>query len=186
MPRLFIAIDLPETVKAQLGTLKTPIPSAQWVKPETMHLTLRFLGDTDGERVPMIRSALAGINAEAFDLTMQRVGRFPPSHKKAPRVLWAGVKPEPRLDALHAQVEAALETVGYTPEKRPFNPHITLARLRTHKPTPEADAFLEAHQAFVLPAFPVEMIHLVSSRLTPQGPIYTYLDAYPLTPETKS
>lgn len=185
MPRLFVAIDLPAEVKSALSELRGAwqgkIPTARWSNPDNMHLTLRFIdADVPAEKVEPIKSALAGIRANHFTLALSGMGRFPPSEKKAPRVLWAGITPDNGLNALHNAVETALETVGFPAEGRPFNPHITLARLKTHKPAPEADAFLRAGSGFRTSAFRVDEFLLYESQLTPQGARYTHLGCYPL------
>ena len=180
MPRLFIALDFPDFVKDAIARLKTLIPSARWVNPAGMHLTLRFLGDVDEGQFVALKSALGTLDSPPFALTVQGVGRFPPSPKKAPRVLWVGIQPEPLLDALQAQVASVVRELGFPPDDKPFKPHITLARLKTHKPTPEADMFLDAHSDFALPSFEVQAFYLVSSVLSPQGAQYTHEAAYPL------
>lgn len=185
MPRLFVAVDLPAEVKSALSELRDAwqkkIPTARWSKPENMHLTLRFIGaNVPAEKVEPIKSALAGIRADRFNLSLARLGRFPPSEKKAPRVLWAGIMRNDGLDALHAAVETALNSAGFAPENRSFNPHITLARLKTHKPTPEADSFLRAGSDFKTDAFRVDEFLLYESQLTPQGPRYAHIGHYPL------
>ncbi|NDJ62180.1 MAG: RNA 2',3'-cyclic phosphodiesterase, partial [Chloroflexi bacterium] len=150
--RLFVAITLPESIKGRLGALKTAIPGATWVKPPTFHLTLRFLGDQiRDERVAPIQAALATVRAAPFTLAWGGVGRFPPSPKKAARVLWVGLTPEPGLQTLYHAVESALATVDFPPEDRDFNPHITVARLKTAKHTPEVEAFLTQHADLRLP-----------------------------------
>jgi 2'-5' RNA ligase len=180
MPRLFVAIDIPEEIKAQLGGLKTAVPTARWVNPANFHLTLRFIGEIDAERVEPVQTALASVQGQPFDLRFVGVGRFPPSAKKAPRVLWAGLAPQPHLMTLQQRVETALEPVGFKPEARGFNPHITLARLRTHKPAPEAVAFLEANANFSAGPFHVPAFYLIESELRPEGAHYTRLATYTL------
>ena len=168
--RLFVAIDLPDTVKDQLDALQTHIPSARWVKRHQMHLTLFFLGETD--RLPDIQAALAGIRARPFELTLTGVGRFPKRGKQPPRVLWAGIDAEPALAQLHHQVTTVLAEIGFEPEDRPFSPHITLARLKTREPLPEVDAFLSDHRAFRTPSITITEFVLFSSVLAPQGARY--------------
>ena len=168
--RLFVAIDLPDAVKDQLDALLTPIPSARWVKRQQMHLTLFFLGETD--RLADIQTALAGIEARPFELTLTGVGRFPKRRKQPPRVLWAGIDAEPALTQLHHQVTTALTDIGFEAEDRPFSPHITLARLKTREPLPEVDAFLSAYRAFHTPAIAITEFVLFSSVLAPQGARY--------------
>ena len=176
--RLFVAIDLPDAVKDQLGALQTHISSARWVKRHQMHLTLFFLGETD--RLPDIQVALASIEAQAFELTLTGVGRFPKRRKQPPRVLWAGINAAPALDQLHHQVTTALTDIGFEAENRPFSPHITLARLKTRGPLPEVDAFLSAHHAFRTPAIAITEFVLFSSVLAPQGARYQREAVFPL------
>lgn len=168
--RLFVAVDLPETVKDQLGTLPAPIPTARWVKRQQMHLTLFFLGETD--RLQGVKDALSHIVAQPFELTLTGVGRFPKRPKQPPRVLWIGIDPEPALNQLHTKVTAALAGIGFQPEDRSFSPHITLARLKTRERLPEVDAFLSTHAALQVPAGRITEFVLFSSVLSPEGARY--------------
>ncbi len=176
--RLFIAIDLPDTVKDQLGTLQTRISTARWVSRQQMHVTLCFLGETD--RIDDIKAALAGVKAPPFALTLSGVGRFPTRRKQPPRVLWVGSDPSPALHELHQQVTDAMSRLGFAPEDRPFSPHITLARLKTREPLPEVDVFLSAHDTFQVTRFPVTEFVLFSSELSLQGARYQREAVYTL------
>lgn len=180
MPRMFTAIDLPATLKSQLAALRTDIPTARRVKPAQMHLTLRFVGEVSDKQAAALQAALHGVDGASFALALRGVGRFPPSIKKAPRVLWAGVDAPPELLALQAQIEQTVRTLGLPPDNKPFKPHFTLARLKTHKPTPEADAFLQAHAHFTVEPFAVSEFVLIESKLSPQGPHYTVRGRYAL------
>ena len=171
--RLFVALDLPDAVKRDLAAWKTPIAGATWVRPESFHLTLKFLGDQVApERVPAIREALAGVRIAPFAFRLAGVGRFPPSEKKAARVLWVGVDAPPALAEGFAQVERAMIALGFAPESHAFHPHITLARLKTPKTTPEVAAFLRDHAAWSSPPIAVDRFTLYESTLTPQGAHY--------------
>jgi RNA 2',3'-cyclic 3'-phosphodiesterase len=182
MPRLFVAVELPPAVRADLAALRADIPGARWVKPEQMHLTLRFIGaDVPDDRVEPIREALATVTGAAFSLTLRGVGRFPPGDRKPPRVLWAGMDKAPALFALQHSVESALAAVGFPPEDRPFSAHITLARVNARQPIPQADRFLRAHADFAAGPFPVDQFVLFQSALSPQGPRYQQLGIYPLS-----
>jgi len=182
MPRLFVAIEMSESVKQALVGLKTDIPTARWVKPEQMHLTLRFIGaDVPDDKVEPIKAALNTIKLSTFDLSLQGVGRFPPNPKKAPRVIWVGIHAPPELTTLHRQVSAALKTVGFKPDRKPFTPHITLARLKSHRPSPQADRFLERHHNFDAGTFTVSEFALIRSELSPQGAVYTHESVYTLS-----
>ncbi len=172
MPRLFVAIELPDEVKQRLTRLRADIPGATWVKPGAYHLTLRFLGDQiEAARVPAIVDALGMVQAAPFDLVLQGVGRFPP--KGSARVLWVGTGEQPALVNLHRAVESALETVGFPPESRPFSAHITLARLKQDA-RQQVDAFLNQQRRFRSEPIAVSSFHLIESTLTPQGPQYRH------------
>jgi len=170
--RLFVAIAIPEDVKADLVALKTEIPGATWVKRPALHLTLQFLGDgIDSIRLTPIRTALAAVKAEPFVVSLRGTGRFPPNARKPARVLWVGIDDQPALTALHRSVGQVLDKVGFPPEDRPFSAHITLARLKGETSSP-IDDFLDQQRAFRAEPFRVNEFHLMSSVLTPQGPHY--------------
>lgn len=184
--RLFIAIDLPDALKDQLEAFKTDIPGAAWVKRTTFHLTLRFLSsDIDPIRVPPMVRALEQVSAPPFAVTLCGVGRFPPSAKKAARVLWVGIEPSAALTQLHQAIEQALAVVDFPPEGRAFNPHITLARLKLDKRAPEVEAFLAEHADFAAEPFTATAFHLYESKLTPQGAQYTRRGSFGLEGEKR-
>ena len=181
MPRLFVAIELPERVKDSLVALQTPLPGARWVGREQMHLTLRFIGaDVPEAQVTPIQDALAQVQAESFPMTVRDVGRFPPG-KRAAQVLWAGVATNPALGWLHRSIETALAGVGFAPEARDFHPHITLARLKNNRPVPEVSQFLADNATFATEPFLVDRFFLIRSTLTGQGPQYQHEAIYELT-----
>lgn len=181
--RLFVAIDLPDPVKDALARLQTGVDGATWVKRPTLHLTLRFLGDrVPAAQLEPIKRALAAIEQPAFDIRLHGVGRFPPSEKKGARVLWAGVAPQPALTKLlQPSVERAVTGVGLPPDGKPFNGHITLARLKQpDKGAADVSRWLAAHQDFATGSIPVTQFILYASLLTPQGPRYTHEGVFPL------
>ena len=128
MPRLFIAIDLPEDVKVELTAIGYGLPGARWVTDDQLHLTLRFIGEVDGGMRNNISDALSFINYGSFTFTLQGAGHFPPRGK--PKVLWIGIAKSQPLLQLRGKVESALRAIGLSPEGRKFSPHITLARLK--------------------------------------------------------
>lgn len=174
MPRLFIAIDFPESVKQAAKTLKTDISGASWVNTGNIHLTLRFLGDMADEQVEPIKTALGEIKASPFEVKISGVGKFPQNEKKAPRVLWMGIVPKPELNHLQEQVESAMLKLGFPPGNPPFSPHITLARLKPPKSVRDVQAFLDKHHDFALSTFVVTEFFLYSSILSSQGAQYTH------------
>ena len=178
--RLFVAIDLPPEIKAKLVTLKSDLPSATWVKPPALHLTLRFIGDgIDPIRLTPINTALRSIHAAPFSLILRSVGRFPQGNKRPARVLWVGIDEQPPLMALQAQVEQALASVDFPPEGS-FSPHVTLARLKGEGNMAQVARFLEREAGFLCDPFTVSEFHLMSSQLTPQGAEYRRETGFPL------
>ncbi len=169
MPRLFIAVDLPEAHKAQLAGLRTEALPGRWTRPAQYHLTLRFIGEVDEEQAATIEHALSAIEAEAFSLQGRGLGVFP--SKRKPRVLFAALDPAPALMSLQAQTEQALRALGLEAEPKPFHPHITLARLR-HAKAQTVRAFLDTHQSFTLAPFDVTAYYLYASTLRPEGALH--------------
>ncbi|MEW6595374.1 MAG: RNA 2',3'-cyclic phosphodiesterase [Thermodesulfobacteriota bacterium] len=178
MPRLFVAMDLPEPVVAELSLFCCGLPGARWVAPEQLHLTLRFVGEVDGGLFREIREALQTVDGGAFDLRVKGFGCFPP--RKPPRVLWAGVEPGDEVIALRNRIERALVRLGIEPETRKFSPHITLAR-PDGTPIGKVTQFLAGNSLYASPTFTVSEFHLYSSVLTPKGAIHTMEASYPLT-----
>jgi 2'-5' RNA ligase len=177
MPRLFVALELPEQVRLRLQILSGGVPGAAWVRPESLHLTLRFIGEVDGGWGQDIDAALAGISAPGFDLGLAGVGCW--ESKGRANALWVGVDKNPALTHLQAKIESALVRLGLEPEPRKFAPHVTLARLKD-APVPRVGAFLSDHALFRLPPFSVEHFVLFSSFLSRSGAIYTPEATYPL------
>ena len=134
--RAFVAISLPTAVQQAVATLQQQLsqqlqrPSVwRWTPPENMHVTLRFLGETDERQAAKIAQGLAALALahRRFALTLQGLGVFP--HRAAPRVLWAGLQGDlSALTRLQLDVEQLAQTAGFAAESRPFSPHLTLAR----------------------------------------------------------
>ncbi len=177
--RLFIAIDLPDFIKTTLHGVSCGLPGARWILPEQMHLTLRFIGEVDSGQSRDIHAVLDGIGHPGFSMHLQGIGFFPPRGR--PRVLWAGVVAEPLLLHLQRKIETRLVQAGFPPERRKFAPHVTLARLKTTPPS-RVGRFLQLHNLFTTPSFPVDRFGLYSSVLGRKGASH-YLEAtYRLAP----
>lgn len=176
--RLFIAIELPDYLKMALGRLRIDIPGARWVPAEQIHLTLAFLGEVEDIFVERLTGNLASIHAPGFELCFSGTGCFP--NRSRPRVLWIGLEPEPRLQALASKVREAALAREILQEERPFSPHITLARIML-SPSREFDAFLDQNKKLKLPSFSVREFTLFQSRLTPQGAVHIPLRNFALT-----
>lgn len=178
MPRLFVAVKIPQPIQDQLRKLYTPIPTARWVDFGSIHITLKFIGEVSDPQVAGIKTALHTFNTQAFDLFIEGVGTFP--KRKPPRVLWVGLHHQPKLLTLQAKVESALGALGFPPEDRPFSPHLTLARLKTEKPLQQVTQFLQDHATLKLSPFHVTEFALIKSVLSPQGARYTDVAHYSL------
>ena len=174
--RLFIAIDLPEAVKmalleiiAQMGR-QLPDRALRWVKPEQMHLTLRFLGDTAVSQLPDLQNQLTQLTTQypPFRLHLNGVGAFP--NRKRPRVVWVGLGGDvAQLQTMQAALEDRMVALGWSREKRPFSPHVTLGRVKDARQVQALDWGVDlAKMDFVVTA-----VQLVQSELRPSGAVYT-------------
>ncbi|MAS36440.1 MAG: RNA 2',3'-cyclic phosphodiesterase [Anaerolineaceae bacterium] len=176
--RLFVAIDFPDSIKDRLAAMQARIPGARWSGHHQLHLTLFFIGETD--RVDSVQHALAGVQAQPFPLVLKGVGTFPSGDGRPPSVLWVGLEAPPALRVLQQRVSEVLVNEGYTPDKRPFNPHVTLARLKPADHQQQVAAFLRQHHEFEAGPVAVSDFVLYASELTPQGARYTRQAIYPL------
>jgi 2'-5' RNA ligase len=184
--RLFVALEIPAEVRDGLAALirefRALAPRLKWVRAENLHLTLKFIGETERARLDAIRAALAKVrSSQAVELAVQGLGFFPDEQRS--RVLWAGVRAPDHLAQLAAGVEAALGPVGFTREQRPFAPHLTLARLEDAQlPKPFREAIRrEAARAFG--AWQAAQFRLIESRLKPAGAEYTTVQSFPFVSE---
>ena len=175
--RLFVALDIPESVRERLAMLSTGLPGARWLLPEQLHLTLRFIGEVEGGLFLDIREALAEVVCSSFTLRLEGVGFFPP--RKKPQVVWAGLSSDEKVRVLRNRIETKLVQVGLEPEKRKFAPHVTLARLH-NTPSCKVGEFLERNCLFISPEFTVREFFLCSSVLNPRGARYFVEQEYRL------
>lgn len=171
--RLFIALDLPDFIKDELKTLHDRRMRARWTTEPQWHITLHFLGERDDEAT--LCSLLSAVQAEPFALRLQGVGTF--SDRDRARVLWAGIEAPPALQTLHSRIGDALAAAGFEAERRPYHPHMTLARFYDAVPTPDVlHGYLERHAAFSTAAAQMNHFTLYESR---QGS-YTARAQFPL------
>lgn len=176
--RLFIAIDLPDTILDQLQPLWQSRPTGRPGVLEQIHLTLSFLGEVPPRGEAGITEALSGIRSRHFPLKVEGVGCFPSAHRA--RILWAGISASPGLQSLKKQIDEALRPLGFIPDKKPFHPHLTLARIRNPRIRGIAE-FLQRYREFSSEEFVVEDFHLYSSQLTPKGALYKKFKSFSLT-----
>ena len=181
--RAFIAIELPTELKLKLDQLQAKLrrdepPGVKWVRPEGVHLTLKFLGNIAADTTPEIIKAMEeSVQAVIpFHLVAQELGGFP--SLKRLQVAWVGIAGElDRLGKLQRQLESNLAKLGFVPESRPFTPHLTLARLGEVVLPAERQRFgnLIASTSFEASDINVTSISLMKSRLTREGAIYSRL-----------
>ena len=130
--RVFVALNLPDTVRQALWTTTSGLRDAafpiKWVRPEGIHVTLKFLGEVDDAREAELQGAMrrAVAGSKALPLAIGGFGVFPDFRR--PRVVWAGIAPEPALELLQHGVEREFGPLGFPPEGRAFRPHLTLGR----------------------------------------------------------
>lgn len=180
--RTFIAIHLPEQLIAALGDLIAGMPpetgAVKWVKPESIHITLKFLGDIRESQRPEIESALENACATTapFALASGQPGAF--ANWRKPNVFWVGVtgsKPDwAAMLHLQSAIETQLEAIGFPRENRRFKPHLTIGRVKNPHQTAAIVEHLRA-KSFPEIAIPVASVHLMKSELTRQGAIYFVL-----------
>lgn len=187
--RAFLAIKLPDDVAAALGHLAEQVAQARigglrLVRPENMHLTLKFFGNVNARQVDSIIDTLTYTlkTIRPFTLRLGNVGAYP--NTKSPRVLWVGLEGDvaPLQDA-HRRIETALGQIAIEPDSREFRPHLTIARMRDRTSLAErrkaAEALFSAEFRSGL-LFSVDRISLIRSVLLPDGPQYTSLAEIPL------
>ena len=187
--RAFIAIELPSQIKAALYQLQDNLKtsksaSVKWVNPESIHLTLKFLGNVDEAEIPAIKKALseAVTGVAPFSLGLGEPGTLP--NCQAPNVVWVGVGGEiETLRTLHNNIDRILAPLGFPPEKRAFSPHLTLGRVRDESLPGEKRRLGENVAAIKTGekiSFKVESVNLMRSILAREGAIYSCLASFAL------
>lgn len=176
MPRLFVAIRPPTSVRDALIDLMEGLRDVRWQDDEQLHLTLRFIGEVDARTAEDLTAALASVSTPPFDLALRGVGTF--ARKGRVHTLWAGVAPSPELMALQKKVERACQACGLEPEHRKFTPHVTVARM--HGAGPALADWLTRHANFAGDAWVAGDFRLYESFLAPGGSEYFTLARYSL------
>ena len=194
--RTFIAIELDETLRIAIGRVQgkfkrlAPPGGVKWVASDSIHLTLKFLGDTPRSRIPQLEAALQAACAAfaPFEFTVEGRGCFPNIHR--PRVIWVAVRDKGQaLARLQQDVEKCVAPLGWPTEERGFSPHLTVGRVAKG-----ADRATETEIGQIVERSVVEQIgvqrvtavSLIQSDLRPTGAVYTELLSVPLKPSGKS
>lgn len=180
MPRLFVAIDLPDSAKDGILSLQEDdLPPGRWPKRNGIHLTLHFIGNVPEGVAAAYERVLEKVDVPSFELTIAGVGQFPIEDR--PKVIWAGVDNTPELRALHEAVGQALEEEGFIREKRRYHPHITLMRFKKPIRRGLASTWIREHIEFLLDPVTISDFVLYESELTPTRAVYTKRAVYDLT-----
>jgi RNA 2',3'-cyclic 3'-phosphodiesterase len=174
MPRLFTALELPETVVSQMAMARGGVIGARWLEPEDYHITLRFVGDIDGRTARDVAETLGDIRRPKAHVRFEGLSWF---GGDKPRAIVARVKADPALMDLQAEQERRLRRIGVEPETRKFTPHVTLARLRGVAEKAIAD-YLASRGAFQAEAFWAQRFVLYSAREGSGGGPYVVEAAY--------
>ena len=190
--RLFVALDIPIEIRGAISQyvdeLRRIAPDAKWVKPESYHVTLKFIGEWKRD-VREVISALEAIQSPPIDVAFRNAGFFP--NPKSPRVFWVGIEADVKLPSLAKQVDEACAKLGIESEDRKFSPHLTLARSGSGSPRPKRDEPLApsmkrlAERIAGLPAPDFGTMHateffLYESKLSPGGAQYLKLKNFAL------
>lgn len=174
--RLFIAIDIPDTVQQQISQLYCNFHGVSWTPPERLHITLAFLGKVQKKWLPHLNRQLETINFEPFTLHCDRFGSFRSGD------IWLGVTPEDQITQLHKHILDALDKIDMGFEGRPFKPHITLAYTRKNEEHLVLNV-LENRRTFETLSFTVDHFNLKSSWRRPSGSLHRIEAIYSAKPE---
>lgn len=179
--RAFIAIEISENLQKEFSKLQEELKKSnadvKWVEPQNMHLTLKFLGETEENKIEKIKEILNKIASETspFEITFSKLGAFPKF--SSPRVIWIGINEGKKdLENLANKIEKSLTHLGFSEEKRLYSAHLTLGRIKSGKNKEKLIKIIEEKNSFYsLQKLSVQKIVLIQSNLTPSGPIYTKL-----------
>jgi len=177
--RAFISADLPPLprIDALARELREASRDLKVVSTEHLHLTLKFLGDTEEGLVPEIASAMreAATGIAPFTVEIRGMGAFP--NISRPSVLWVGIRGAEPLARMAKTLDQHLTALGFEPERRPWSPHVTLARVRGGRKMDAVQTLLRSHETDGFGEAPVDEIRLKKSVLQPGGPEYTTVEA---------
>lgn len=193
--RLFVALDIDDPIRERIARFVEGVrnfaPDARWVKEESLHVTLKFIGEQPESSLDQIKRALSATAGRSTQIVFRGYGFFPT--RRSARVFWIGMEAGPELTALAAAVDANLTPLGVAKEERKFSPHLTLARSsggsgapgRRKEDGPRSTFERLQEKLAVLPApdfgsMTVREFYLYQSRLSPKGSTYTKLARFDL------
>ena len=183
--RSFIAIELPSQIKLKIEDIQSKLRSSgsdvRWTRPEGIHLTLKFLGNIEQEKIPEISNVIERCSTgnTSFMLDVCSLGAFP--NERNPKVVWVGTKDDSgNLHKLQRTLEKGLSNIGFKEEKRAFSPHLTLGRVKSPKKKRELAQQLEDCRQCECGTFEAKEVCLLKSELKRGGAVYTKLRTFAL------
>ena len=186
--RLFVACEVPDDVRETIGETiedlrKKSGQAVRWIRPDGVHVTLKFLGEVPTKKLPAVKLAIqeAVVGHAPFELEFSNIGTF--GGREGLRLMWVGIAGDVlRLEALVRAVNAALAVVGFEPERRPFRPHLTLGRVKDEISTRHrAEIEVAVGKSTVPPvSWRTAQVSLMRSRLTTAGATYEVIATFPL------
>lgn len=188
--RAFIAVEIPDHCKEAMQRIQDGFRSTRgrvsWVRPEGMHITLKFLGDIEERRIPEIEGEIREVCAgrPAFPVCLRGTGVFPDLRR--PRVLWIGMREgADELKELFADLDLRLARMGFAREDRAFHPHVTLGRIKLIQNLQGFSALVEKNREAEAGSMTADSVCLIQSELHPEGAVYTPRLSVPLMNESK-
>ena len=180
--RLFVALEIPSTVRENLAGFLKPLRAlsqqARWVRVENLHVTLKFIGEAPSAQLDAIRAALATVRSDREVRIDFRGLDFFPDEKHA-RVFWAGLDASPNLKTLALDIDHAMQLLGIPQEKRPFSPHLTLARFQPPGLPEKVRAVMQENAGRDFGSLRASQFQLIESKLKASGAEYTTLESFP-------
>jgi RNA 2',3'-cyclic 3'-phosphodiesterase len=176
MPRLFAGLELPPQISQKLAFMRGGLQGARWIEPSDYHITLRFIGDISDRQANDIDDLLCDVARSPIAITLTGLDSF---GGDKPHSLFASVEPAKPLIELQAELERIIRSCGHEPDKRRFQPHVTLARLRNTSPLDTAD-YLAMRGYFPSQGFVADRFVLYSARASVGGGPYKVETTYPL------
>jgi len=189
MLRSFVAVEIPAEIQGAIARSTAPLqqalpkPLIHWVAPQNVHLTLKFLGDVLPANLERLAKALktVAIAHETFTMSVGGLGAFPTRYR--PRVIWIRLEAPVALMALLRGVEAVTTELGYTPEDRPFSPHLTIGRVGQNVSGTDFQRIRTTFEGVTVGAlgtFRADAVHIFKSDLQPGGSVYIHLYTLPM------
>ncbi|MBI5102337.1 MAG: RNA 2',3'-cyclic phosphodiesterase [Nitrospirae bacterium] len=177
--RCFIAVEIPAELKAAIGglieALKSSGADVKWARPENIHITLKFLGNTPDTKLEGINNALARklSHYRPFYIKITHTGYFPSG--RHPRVIWIGLEESETLVRIYEAVEEGMSELGFKPEDRKFSPHLTIGRVRSQVKMKELLNKMNEMRSYLSGGLEISGVVLMKSELKPMGPEYERL-----------